>query len=42
MSKLSETGNQNASKSELTEHQIWMIVIALNVATWVLIFMVDR
>jgi len=42
MRKFAETRKQNPGNSELTESQIWMIVIAMNIATWALIFMFDR
>ena len=37
-----KTRKHNASNSEPTELQIWMIIIAMNIATWALIFMFDR
>jgi len=42
MKTLPETKKNNVGKSELTENQIWIIVIALNIATWCLIFIFDQ
>jgi hypothetical protein len=42
MKNLPETKKQNVGSSKLTESQIWKIVIALNIATWCLIFIFDR